>query len=289
MQIGAVFPQTEFGNDPAAIRDYAQTIEGLGYSHVLAYDHVLGANPNRPGGWQGRPYTYQSPFHEPFLLFSYMAAVTTGLGFATGIIILPQRQTALVAKQAATLDVLSGGRVRLGIGIGWNEVEYVSLNENFHNRGKRVEEQIDVLQKLWTQELVTYEGRWHTIPDAGINPLPVQRPIPLWFGGHAEAVMRRLARSGAGWMPNFRTAADAQPTLDALERHLAAAGRTRADIGIEPRVNYGDGNPDRWRKVMEEWQSAGATHFSVNTMGSGLATPAAHMDALRRFVETVTK
>lgn len=285
MQIGAVFPQTEFGNDPVAIRDYAQTVEGLGYTHVLAYDHVLGANPNRPGGWQGRPYTHQSSFHEPFLLFSFMAAATTRLGFATGIIILPQRQTALVAKQAATLDVLSGGRLRLGIGIGWNDVEYTALNEEFHNRGKRVDEQIDVLQKLWTQELVTYAGRWHTIPDAGINPLPVQRPIPLWFGGHAEAVMRRVAQHGAGWMPNFRTVTDAQPTLDALDRHLAAAGRARAEIGIEPRVNYGDGNPDRWRQVMSEWGGAGATHFSVNTMGSGFTTPAAHIDALRRFAE----
>jgi probable F420-dependent oxidoreductase len=287
MQIGAVFPQTEFGNDPAAIREYAQTVEGLGYSHVLAYDHVLGANPNRPGGWQGRPYTYQSPFHEPFLLFSFMAAVTTRLGFATGIIILPQRQTALVAKQAATLDVLSSGRLRLGIGIGWNEVEYISLNENFHNRGKRVEEQIDVLQKLWTQELVIYEGRWHTIPDAGVNPLPVQRPIPLWFGGHAEAVMRRLARSGAGWMPNFRTAADAQPTLETLDRYLAEASRTRAEIGIEPRVSYGDGNVERWHKLMAEWQTVGATHLTVNTMGAGFTTPAEHVGALRRFAEEV--
>lgn len=289
MQIGAVFPQTEFGNDPVAIRDYAQTVEGLGYSHVLAFDHVLGANPNRPGGWQGRPYTYQSPFHEPFLLFSFMAAVTTRLGFATGIIILPQRQTALVAKQAATLDVLSGGRLRLGIGIGWNEVEYISLNENFHNRGKRVEEQVDVLQKLWTQELVTYEGRWHTIPDAGINPLPVQRPIPIWFGGHAEAVMRRLARSGAGWMPNFRTAADAQPTLETLDRYLAEAGRSRAEIGIEPRVSYGDGNAERWRKLIAEWQATGATHLTVNTMGTGFATPAQHIEALRHFAKEVLR
>jgi probable F420-dependent oxidoreductase len=289
MQIGAVFPQTEFGNDPAAIRDYAQTVEGLGYTHVLAYDHVLGANPNRPGGWQGRPYTYQSPFHEPFLLFSFMAAVTTRLGFATGIIILPQRQTALVAKQAATLDVLSGGRLRLGIGIGWNQVEYISLNENFHNRGKRVEEQIDVLQKLWTQELVSYEGRWHTIPDAGINPLPVQRPIPIWFGGHAEAVMRRLARSGAGWMPNFRTAADAQPTLETLDRYLAEAGRSRTEIGIEPRVSYGDANVERWRKLIDEWQAAGATHLTVNTMGAGFATPAEHVEALRHFATEVLR
>ncbi|RIK39720.1 MAG: LLM class F420-dependent oxidoreductase [Chloroflexi bacterium] len=287
MQIGAVFPQTEFGNDPAAIRDYAQTIEGMGYSHVLAYDHVLGANPNRPGGWQGRPYTHQSPFHEPFVLFSFMAAVTTKLGFATGIIILPQRQTALVAKQAATLDVLSGGRLRLGIGIGWNEVEYISLNENFHNRGKRVEEQVDLLQKLWTQELVTYEGRWHTIPDAGINPLPVQRPIPIWFGGHAEAVMRRIARSGAGWMPNFRTVADAQPALEILDRYLAEAGRSRAEIGIEPRVSYGDGNVERWRKLIAEWQAVGATHLTVNTMGAGFARPAQHIEALRHFAQEI--
>jgi probable F420-dependent oxidoreductase len=281
MQIGAVFPQTEFGNDPAAIRDYAQTVEALGYTHVLAYDHVLGANPNRPGGWQG-PYTYKTPFHEPFLLFSFMAAVTRKLGFATGIIILPQRQTALVAKQAATLDVLSGGRLRLGVGIGWNEVEYIALNEEFGNRGKRVEEQVDLLQKLWTQELVTYTGKWHTIPDAGLNPLPVQRPIPLWFGGHAPGVMRRIAQSGAGWMPNFRSVAEAQPALDLLDQQLAAAGRSRADIGIEPRLNYGDGNPDRWRRSVDEWQAAGATHVTINTMGCGFATPADHLAALKR-------
>lgn len=284
MQIGAVFPQTEFGNDPVAIRDYAQTVEGLGYTHVLAYDHVLGANPNRPGGWQG-PYTYKTPFHEPFLLFSFMAAVTQKLGFATGIIILPQRQTALVAKQAATLDVLSGGRLRLGIGIGWNEVEYAALGENFHNRGKRIEEQVALLQRLWTEPLVTFAGQWHTVPDAGLNPLPVQQPIPIWFGGHAEAVMRRIARSGAGWMPNFRSVADAQPTLELLDRFLDEAGRSRAEIGLEPRLNYGDGNPDRWRAVLDEWQAAGATHFSVNTMGCGFAKPGEHIEALRRFAE----
>jgi alkanesulfonate monooxygenase SsuD/methylene tetrahydromethanopterin reductase-like flavin-dependent oxidoreductase (luciferase family) len=127
MNIGVVFPQTEIGNDPVAIRDYAQTVEGLGYTHVIAYDHVVGANPNRPGGWLG-PYTFETPFHEPFVLFAFMASVTHKLGFAPGIIILPQRQTVLVAKQAATLDVLSGGRLRLGVGIGWNQVEYIALN-----------------------------------------------------------------------------------------------------------------------------------------------------------------
>jgi probable F420-dependent oxidoreductase len=216
-----------------------------------------------------------------------MAAVTTRLGFATGIIILPQRQTALVAKQAATLDMLSGGRLRFGIGIGWNEVEYISLNENFHNRGKRVEEQVAVLKLLWTQALVTFEGKYHTIPDAGINPLPVQQPIPIWFGGHAEAVMRRIAHSGDGWMPNFRSAADAQPTLDLLDSYLVEAGRSRSDIGIEPRLNYGDGDPDRWRKTQEEWQAVGATHLTVNTMGCGFATVGQHIDALRRFAEAM--
>jgi len=288
MKIGAVFPQTEFGNDPGAIRAYAQTVEALGYTHVLAYDHVLGANPNRPGGWQG-PYTDKTPFHEPFLLFSYMAAVTQKLEFATGIIILPQRQTALVAKQAATLDVLSGGRFRLGVGIGWNEVEYVSLNENFHNRGKRMEEQVDLLKQLWTQPTITFNGQWHTIPDAGINPLPVQQPIPLWFGGHAEAVMHRIAKSDDGWMPNYRTAAEAQPTLELLDRCLAEAGRKRSDIGIEPRIGYGDGGgplgAERWREQMEGWQAVGATHLTVNTMGCGFQTPDQHVVALRRFME----
>lgn len=286
IKIGAVFPQTEFGNDPIALRDYTQTVEGLGYTHILAYDHVLGANPNRPGGWQG-PYTDKTPFHEPFVLFSFMAAVTQKLEFATGIIILPQRQTALVAKQAATLDVLSGGRLRVGIGIGWNEVEYMALGEDFHNRGKRIEEQVDLLQQLWTQPLVTFQGQWHTIPDAGLNPMPVQQPIPIWFGGHAEAVMRRVAKSGAGWMPNYRSAADAQPTLAILDRYLAEAGRTRAEIGIEPRLNYGDGLPEGWRAALEEWAAAGATHFTVNTMGCGFVTPAQHIAALRRFAELI--
>ncbi len=286
MRIGAVYPQTEFVNDPAAIRDYAQAVEALGYTHVLAYDHVLGANPNRPGGWSG-PYTYRSSFQEPFVLFAFMAGVTTTLEFATGIIILPQRQTALVAKQAATLDVLCGGRLRLGIGIGWNQVEYIALNEQFTNRGRRVEEQIQVLRALWTQELVTFQGQWHTIPDAGLNPLPVQRPIPLWFGGHADPVLRRLAHYGAGWMPNYRTAAEAQPALDALDVHLAAAGRSRRDIGIEARLAYGQGDTSRWVELIEGWRAAGATHLTVNTMGSGFTHPQQHLDALRHFAETM--
>ena len=286
MKIGLVFPQTEYGNDPIAIRDYAQTAEALGYSHVVAYDHVLGANPDRPGGWRG-PYTHESAFHEPFVLFSYMAAVTRKLEFATGILILPQRQTALVAKQAATLDVLSGGRFRLGVGIGWNEVEYVALNQDFHTRGRRIEEQVTVLRQLWTQPLVNFSGRWHTIPDAGIKPRPVQRPIPIWFGGYVERVLRRAARMGDGWLIGTRNPADARASIEQIDRFLAEAGRTRAEFGLEARLPYGDGNPDTWTALIRGWQALGTTHFSLNTMGVGFDIPAAHLAALRTFAGAV--
>ena len=284
MKIGVVFPQTEIGSDPAAIRDYAQTAEGLGYSHVLAYDHVLGANPDRPGGWAG-PYTFQTPFHEVFVLFSYLAGITRRLELVTGILILPQRQTALVAKQAASLDLLSGGRLRLGVGLGWNEVEYTSLNEDFHNRGKRIEEQVALLRRLWTEPLIDFKGRWHTIPDAGINPLPVQRPIPIWFGGHAEPVLRRTARLADGWILNYRTPAEARPSLDLLYRFLEEAGRSRSQFSIEPRLSYAAGDPKTWETLLRDWQAEGATHLSFNTMGSGFKTPQDHIRAIRKFAE----
>ncbi len=286
MKIGVVYPQTEYSNDPGAIRAYAQTVEGLGFSHVLAYDHVLGANPNRPDKLDG-PYTHESAFQEPLVLFSFMAAVTQKLEFTTGIIILPQRQTALFAKQAATLDVLSGGRTRLGVALGWNHVEYTALNKDFHDRGKRIEEQVQVLRALWTEPLVNFSGRFHTIPDAGINPLPVQRPIPIWFGGHAEPVLKRVAQMGDGWMPNHRRIADAQASLERLDEFLETAGRTRTDIGIEARLMYGDGNINRWEITLQEWQEAGATHMSINTMGVGFDSPEAHLNALKRFAKNV--
>ncbi len=286
MKFGVVYPQVEFGNDVTAIRDYAMLAEELGYHHVLAYDHVLGANPERPGGWSG-PYTHQTPFQEPLVLFAFMAGVTTRLRFTTGIIILPQRQTALVAKQAATLDVLSGGRLRLGVGIGWNEVEYAALNQDFHNRGKRVEEQVEVLRLLWQQPLVTYSGRWHTIPDAGLNPLPIQRPIPIWFGGHSEAVLKRTARLGDGWMPNYRTPDAARPSLDLLGKFLSDAGRDLANFGIEARIAYGDGNPETWTQLISAWERAGATHITFNTMGSGFREPSDHLNAIHEFAESV--
>jgi probable F420-dependent oxidoreductase len=280
MNIGVIFPQNEFGSDPAAIRDFAQTAEALGYTHILAYDHVLGANPDRPGGWKGA-YTHKDSFMEVFVLFTFMAAHTTKIGFANGILILPQRQTALVAKQAATLDVLSGGRLRIGVGNGWNEVEYTSLGQDFHTRGRRIEEQVGLLRQLWTEELVTFEGRFDTIPDAGIKPLPVQQPIPIWFGGYDDRVLDRVARLGDGWMPN-RPLDVTQPFLDKLWGLVEKVGRKRKDLGIEARIPYGEGKPDEWRKAVEGWKGAGATHVTLDTAKAGFDTPAKHIDAIKR-------
>jgi probable F420-dependent oxidoreductase len=283
MKIGLIYPQTEYGSDPAAIHDYAQLAEELGFSHIEAYDHVLGANPDRPGGWQGL-YTFHHTFMEPLTLFSYMSAFTKRLQFATGIVILPQRQTALFAKQAATLDVLSNGRLRVGVGLGWNQVEYTTLNEDFHTRGKRLEEQVAVLRLLWTQPLVNFSGRWHTIPDAGLNPLPVQRPIPLWFGGTAEAALKRAALLADGWIVSTtRTVAAVLPSLELINRTLAEAGRARSDFGLEARLVYGEGDPKIWRSQIQEWKAIGVTHISFNTMAHGFDTPAGHLAAVRKI------
>jgi probable F420-dependent oxidoreductase len=287
MRFGVVFPQTEIGTDPTVIRDFAQTAEALGYHHILAYDHVIGANPASRQGWRP-PYTHKDSFHEPFVLFSYLAGVTKTLEFTTGVIILPQRQTVLVAKQAAALDVLSGGRLRLGIGIGWNPVEYEALGENFKNRGRRSEEQVEVLRKLWTQELVTYEGQWHRITDAGLNPLPIQRPIPIWFGGSDDRALRRLARLGDGWFPLMGPDDTCRAAIDKIGSYAREAGRDPKSIGIESRVTIGQKSPEEWKKEIEAWKNLGATHLAVNTMKAGLPTPTAHIEAIRRFKAVIS-
>ena len=284
MQIGVVFPQTEIGSDPVAVRDYAQAAESLGYSHVLAYDHVVGADPDRPGGWRG-PYTHRSLFHEPLVLFAYLGAITTRLEFVSGIIILPQRQAVLVAKQAAEVDVLTGGRLRLGVAIGWNAVEYEALNESFQNRGRRISEQIAVMRALWTQEVVDFTGRWHRIDHAGVNPLPIQRPIPVWMGGMSEAVIKRTARIADGWFPQFRPGDTARQTIERLYSYVREAGRQPADVGIEGRVGIASSTPEQWAQAVEDWRRLGTTHLGVNTMAAGLRSPGDHIDALRRFKE----
>jgi probable F420-dependent oxidoreductase len=283
MRVGVVFPQTEIGTDVAVIKDYAQTVEQLGFRHLLAYDHVIGGNLGSRPGWQP-PYTHLDAFHEPLILFAYLAGQTKKLEFVTGVIILPQRQTVLVAKQSAALDVLSGGRLRVGIGIGWNPIEYEALGENFNNRGRRSEEQVEVLRQLWTHELVTFHGRWHKIEDAGINPLPVQRPIPIWFGGSDDRALRRLGRLGDGWFPLLGPDEKCRGMVEAVRRYAREAGRDPSAIGIEGRISYGQGSPEAWLEDLAEWKKLGATHVSFNTMKSGLKSTA-HIEAIRRFHE----
>ena len=277
--IGMIYPQTEVSPDPGWIREYCQTVEELGFSHIVAYDHVLGIQPDpeirRPG-----PYTADDPFMEPFVLFSYMASLTNTLGFCTGVLVLPQRQTALVAKQAACLDLLSGGRFRLGVGVGWNRDEYIGLNSSFHNRGDRVEEQIELLRRLWREPVIDYSGQWHTLPSAGINPLPM-RTIPIWIGGGADRVLRRIARMADGWLPNVRTSQEAIPYLEKLEGYLQECGRSRDQIGLEGRVLFGAGDLDQVADQVQGWQQIGATHVSINTMRSGLQAQQ-HLEALER-------
>jgi len=283
MNIGVVFPQVEIGQDPIAIRHYAQAVEAMGYTHILVFDHVLGANPERPGGWKG-PYTYRHAFHEPFVLFGFLAAVTHRVELVTGILILPQRQTALVAKQAAAVDVLSAGRLRLGVAVGWNPVEFEALGENFKNRGKRIEEQIEVLRALWTKELVTLQGQWHRITDAGINPLPNWRPIPIWMGGESEGVIHRAARLADGWMPHFRPGAEAQAIVDRLHGYIKEAGRDPAKFGIEGRMTLLQVPPEQRIKELVAWRAMrGITHLCIHTVGLGLKTADEHVKALERF------
>jgi len=287
MRYGVVFPQIEFGNDPQAIKDYAQTAEALGYDYLLVYDHVLGAHPSREPKLTG-PYTYEDPFHEPMVLFGFLAGVTTRLELTTGILILPQRQTVLVAKQAAEVDVLSGGRLRLGIGLGWNYVEYDALGEKFQTRGRRIAEQVEVLRKLWTQPLVTHRSAGFIIDNAGVNPMPIQRPIPIWFGGGAEPALRRAARLGDGWMPAGRPPNDVVKTnIELLDKYLEEAGRDRKTFGIDPWISIQGLNKDEWYKRVQAWLALGATHIAVDTMRAGFTTPQAHIGAIRSFREVL--
>ena len=289
MRLGVIFPQTEIGSDPVVVRDFAQAVESLGYDHLVVYDHVLGADASKKEGWGDR-YNHTTMFHEPFVLFGYLAGVTRKIELATGVLILGQRQTALVAKQAAEVDVLTGGRLRLGIGVGWNEVEYEALGEDFHNRGRRSVEQIELMRALWTQEVVNFKGRYHQVTYAGINPLPVQRPIPIWIGGESDAVVRRIGRIGDGWFTQSQLDQGRQERIELMRQYAKEAGRDPMSIGIEGWINIGDQRtPDDWQRTAEGWAKVGATHVGVYTMKSGLKTPDQHIDAIRRFKEAVSR
>lgn len=284
VRVGVVYPHQEIGDDPARVAAFAQAAEDLGYTHIVAYDHVLGADPaNRPEWWKGA-YTHRDAFHEPFVLFGYLAAITKKIEFAFGIVILPQRETALVAKQAATLDVLSKGRVRFGAGIGWNHVEYEALGANWQNRAKRIEEQIEVLRLLWTQDVVEYTGRWHRIDRAGIKPLPVQRPIPIWMGADAEVAVKRVARLADGWFSHLAPNEEGRAALERFREYVHEAGRDPARVGVEGRV-AATGSPEEWARRAEAFRDMGMTHLELRTAGSKLPDLDAHVSAMRRFRE----
>jgi probable F420-dependent oxidoreductase len=278
MQIGAVFPQTEIGADVGAVRAYAQRVEELGFEHVLAYDHVIGADPAVHQGWRG-PYDVNTTFHEPLVLFGYLAAITS-LELVTGIIILPQRQTVLVAKQAAEVDLLSSGHFRFGVGLGWNLVEYEALGKEFSNRGRRIEEQVALLRRLWTERSVTHDGEYERVTGAGLAPLPVQRPIPIWFGAASPPAYRRVGRLADGWFPQVPPGPMLDEARAIVEEAATSAGRDPASLGMEGRVSWSDGGIDRLVHHVERWRGVGATHLSLNTMGAGLASVDDHLAVL---------
>jgi probable F420-dependent oxidoreductase len=290
VRLGVTFSHPDLGDDPAFLKDFAQAVEGAGFDHLLAAEHVIGGHPDRLRG--DKVHTYDVVYHEPFVLFGFLGAVTRHLELVTSILILPQRQTVLVAKQAAELDLLTGGRLRLGVGVGRNWMEYEALNEDFDNRGPRIEEQVDVLRRLWTEELVTYDGTWHHLDRMGLNPMPVQRPIPIWMGSYVgqvvEKVIRRIGRLADGWFPQMPPGDELAAVLGRLRRYAVEAGRDPASIGVEGSVPIKrDDDPERWIAKAKAFADLGATHLRVMTAGGGFETPQQHLDAVVRWVEVI--
>lgn len=295
MKIGAIFPTPEIGTDPAVIRDWAQAAENLGYSHILLYDHVLGAvHADREPKLMG-PYTETDPYHEVFVTLGFLAGVTSSIEFATGVLILPQRQTALVAKQAAEVDILSGGRLRLGLGTGWNYVEYESLNMDYADRGKRFDEQVDLLRKFFREPVIDYTGDYHRIDRAGILPLP--RPdLPIWFGGFSDVAFRRAVRKGDGFI--FGSSPERMQTMFArVQELLAAEGRDPATFGADAAIDFSAGE-ESWQRNVELWKKLGGTHISLRAMDTaaefsgekhvGYSGPQAYIDALEAFMKAIS-
>ncbi len=295
MQIGASLPVGDIGTGPSVIRDHGQAVEDLGFDYIITGDHVMGANPAKPKPEGVRVGTNEHAVHDPFVVLSFLAGCTTKLGFTTGIVIMPQRQTVLVAKQAAGLDRLCDGRFRLGVGVGWNEIEYEGLNEDFHNRGRRSEEQVEVMRALWAQPHVKFKGCYHDVDDSGINPRPASGRIPIWFGGHAEAILRRVAGIGDGWMPlAYGPGEKALAKIEQLRAFTKEAGREPSEVGVEAWISLGAGAPDDWRSAFTFWRNAGISHVTAHTTYAAGRhrrikgrTVADHVAALRSFIEAV--
>jgi probable F420-dependent oxidoreductase len=281
MHLGVILPQTEIGPDPTRVAAFARAAEHVGFTYLMAYDHVLGADSTSRPDWKGF-YDHTDQFHEPFVLFGWLAAQTT-LELVTGVLVLPQRQTVLVAKQAAEIDLLSGGRLRLGVGIGWNEVEYEALDVPFRARGKRYEEQVEVMRRLWTEDIVTFEGRFHRIDRAGILPRPVQRPIPIWMGSRrGEDVLRRVGRLADGWIANLRVGDGFEEALTIIRASAQEHGRTP---GVQGMVDVGVG-ADEVRRQLDAYAALGVTHMSLNLLGQGLS-PDEHVEAVHELAGLV--
>ena len=290
MEVGVIFPQTEIEPDPLAIKDFAQAAEDMGYAYIFIADHVLGADPAHHDFPALRTYNHKSVVHETMTLMGYLSAITEQVGLATGILILPQRQTVLVAKQAAEVDVLSGGRLRLGIGVGWNSVEFEALGEDFHNRGARSAEQIEVMRALWTQEVVDYHGKWHNISHAGLNPLPVQRPIPVFLGAGssatptiAEPVLKRVARIADGWCPNFGPDERGRAYVEKGHGYMLEMGRDSDKLQLDGRLRTSGKQPEDWIDEAKAWEELGARYLSIENRQGGLKTAGEHIEAMRRF------
>ena len=283
MNLGVVLPTVELGPDPGAIREYAQTAQALGFTHLVIQDHVLGVDPGIHKGWS-RPYTNMTLTPDPFIQIAFLSTAVPGMEMVTGVVVLTQRQTVLVAKQAAEVDIITGGRFRLGIGIGWNKIEHQAMGENFATRGARSEEQIDLMRTLWTEPSTTFNGKWHQIDAAGINPLPVQRPIPIWFGGASDAVLKRAARIGDGWItsPQVQTYEENRAMLDRLYGFAE-------EVGIEGRIELVDHPSEQdVLRAYREWQAMGVGIVTLSTRAVGLDSPRQQMEALKKYMGLAT-
>ena len=285
MKFGAVLPHNEIGTDPGAMKAYVQGLEALGATHLLIYDHVLGADPDRPGGFKG-VYDKDTAFHEPLTTFAFIAAVTSTIELVTTILILPQRQAALVAKQAAEVAILSNNRFRMGVGIGWNEIEYEALGVPFRQRGARLAEQVDLLRALWREDSLTFDGQMHKVTLASINPRPSQ-PIPIWFGGSAPAALERCAQVGDGWMPLMGPSEKAQACITRMRELRAAAGRTWDGFGIQGQAQFAGGNPERWATHASKWKELGATHIAIATHNAGPCDVDGHLQRVGTYLDAV--
>ncbi len=288
MKFNISFPQDNAMADPGAVREFAQMVDESGFDHLTVSDHVLGANPASRPNWTGR-YTVDDPFREPMVMLGFMAACTSRVRLGTSIVILPQRQTALVAKQMAEIDILSNGRAMLGVGVGWNELEFVGLNEDFHTRGRRMEEQLAVMRALWTERSTTFRGEFHTIDDAGLNTMPVQRPIPVWMGGAAPRVMKRIAQLADGWLPSSASVADFNAQYEQFKGLVQEAGRDINSIAVVPRMTLKRGAESTWPELVDGWRSTGATHLGVSTNNSDADSADEHISLARAFAESVMR